>query len=267
MAATSAYDSSGAPEKIEQVNESYEQKRELSHQQAVGAVSEEVNLVGSGEGPQHPFPIQFAGKVVQGSGRSRRELGVPTANLASVSEGITLRPSGVYVAWAKIQAPKKLKENMASKELYDIWHPALVTVASPKDVHQTSVFEKRSVSAYLINDFGNDTTFFNCKLSVMIMGFMRSSNHTTFENQILQLAQDITVAQASLERPAWQAEILLERIKTESSTRSFTEKIADAREAGQKQVDKVPVHWLGVRTDSMGLKDQLIGNGGICVKR
>ncbi|KAK4505900.1 hypothetical protein PRZ48_003865 [Zasmidium cellare] len=265
MAATSAYDSSGAPQRIEALNEAYEQRRELSHQLALGDTGEGASLIGSDDGPEHPFPIRLAGKVVPGTGRSRKQFGMPTANLGDVAEDTTLRLSGVYVAWAMVVPPKKLKEDLPQNELYDTWHPAIVTVA-PLQNTQTSVVEKRSISAYLINDLGN-TTFFDSKLHLMIMGFMHPIPQTSIEDQALQIAQDVATAQASLERPAWQVEPILTRIKTESSSRSFTDRLADAREAGQKQVDKVPVHWLGVRTESMGLKDQLIGNGGICVRR
>lgn len=99
------------------------------------------------------------------------------------------------------------------------------------------------------------------------MGFMRPLSQAIAEDYILQAAQDVAVTQASLERAACQTDNLLERIKTEASSRSSTERVADVREAGQKQVDRVPVHLLGMRTNSMRLKDQLIGNGGICVRR
>lgn len=265
MAATSAYDSSGAPQRIEAVNEAYEQRRELSHQLALADAEEGASLVGGDDGPQHPFPIRLTGKVVPGTGRSRREFGMPTANLGDVADDTALRLSGVYVAWAMVAPPKKLKADLPQHGLYDIWHPAIVTVA-PLQKLQTSVVEKRSISAYLVNDFGT-TTFFDSKLHLMIMAFLHPILQISVEQQALQIAQDVSTAQAFLERPAWQAQTLLTRIKTESSARSFTDRLADVREAGQKQVDKVPVHWLGVRTESMGLKDQLIGNGGICVRR
>ncbi|KAF2162050.1 hypothetical protein M409DRAFT_58507 [Zasmidium cellare ATCC 36951] len=265
MAATSVYDSSGAPQKIEEVNEVYEQRRELSHQQAIVDADARASLIGSDDGPEHPFPIRLTGKVIPGTGRSRSEFGMPTANISDVAEDTILRLSGVYVAWAMVSPPKKLKEHSPSNGLYDVWHPAIVTAAPLRKTH-TSVVEKKSISAYLINDFDN-TTFFDSKVHLMVMGFMHPVLPSSTEEQALQIAQDVAIAQASLERPAWQAETLLFRIETESSSRSFTERVADVREAGQKQVDKVPVHWLGVRTDSMGLKDQLIGNGGICVRR
>lgn len=265
MAATGAYNSSGAPETLEEVNQTYEQKRELSYQRALGDANGPVSLVGNDDGPEHPFPIRLAGKVVPGTGRGRSEFGVPTANLGGVAEDTVLRLSGVYIAWAMVAAPMKLKEDISQGVLYDIWYPAVVTVA-PLINAQTSVVEKRSVSVYLISDFGG-ATFFDSKLHVMVMGVMHPILQGSFEDQALQVAQDIFIAQASLERPAWQADTLLERVKTESSSRSFTERVADVRASGQKQVDKVPVHWLGVRTDSMGLKDQLIGNGGIYVRR
>jgi hypothetical protein len=127
------------------------------------------------------------------------------------------------------------------------------------------------VNVHILHDFG-DAFFFNTKVSLMIMGCIRPADYSPtsapdLESQQKQFQDDISIVERSLNRVAWQPDAVLERIKSASSGRSFTERVADARQTGQKQLDRVPVHRLGVRTNSMGLKDQLIGNGGICIRR
>lgn len=270
-----AYDESGAAEKvattITDVGERYGQRRDIEGQLAVGHAVTRVTVIGRAEGPTSPFPLRFSGTVVKGSGKSRQCLGIPTADVSNVSDEALLRLSGVYIAWTTISKTKISKSKLMPEEAYGRWYQALVTVAPIRD-RTAKVVEQKHVSVHLMQDF-KDATFYDTRLNVLLVAFLHSATprttqpSTNLEIEQAQLAADIATTQASLDRPAWTPDVILEHARSHSSNRSLTDKMVDVRVLGQKQIDKVPLHRLGVKTDSMGLKDQLIGTGGICVKR
>jgi hypothetical protein len=59
----------------------------------------------------------------------------------------------------------------------------------------------------------------------------------------------------------------VEKIKTLQSTRSFSDKYVNVREKVQTHIDRIPAHWVGVRTAGGELRDQAHGNGGYWIAR
>lgn len=266
-AASTAFDAAGVPKKINQVNNQYHQSRELTAEQLLAqdlSESARGEVIGDDEGPEAPFPLRFASKVIPGSGHSRATLGMPTANLASLPEEIRFRLSGVYMGWASIAPSKNLD---IPSDVLSCWHAALITIAPIPNTPST-VLQPKDARVYLIADFGG-LSFTAATLSVMIMAPLRPIQPLTsdIESHLLTIAQDIAITQASLSRPGWEAENTLTRIDTAKSGRSLTERFVDVRSAGQKQVDRVPLHRAGIRTESMGVRDRLVGNGGVWVRR
>lgn len=221
-------------------------------------------MIGDDPGPSAPFPFRFSSKVIPGSGSSRAIFGMPTANLATMPEEVRLRLSGTYMGWASIAPSKNL--DMPS-DVLSVWHQAIITIAPLPD-STASVVLRKDVRVYILADF-DSLSFVSAVLSLIIMAPVRPLplQPIDVESQLFSITQDIAITQASLSREAWSAEDTLSRIKTDKSNRSLTERLVDVRTAGQKQVDRVPVHRLGVRTDSLGVRDRLVGRGGVCVKR
>lgn len=269
-AAATAYDASGAADRVDgtlaSVNQSYGERRDFEFTSVSGDSVAGAEIVGMDDGPEKPYPIRLSDKVVQGGGKCRVRFGVPTANLANIPNDTLLRLSGTYMGWASIARTKASQSSTLPDEMYEQWLQAVIMVL-PEREKQAKVVEQKNVSVYILFDF-DEATFFDAKLDLMLMAFLHPPTpEISIEQQQQQMLTDIASTQGSLQRPAWAPDATLERIKSASSTRSMTERMADARQVGQKQIDRIPVHKLGVRTDSMGLKDQLVGNGGICVKR
>ena len=273
-AASTAYNSGGAADRVDStvqsIDQQYGEKRELEARSATGGAEDIVGLVGCDDGPEEPYPIRFSGKFAPGFQTDKRRSPVPTARLVDVPQDTLLRLSGIYIGWASLSKTKGISEPSIPNDALEKWFQAVVTV-TPQRGNKVAVVETRCVDVHILHDFG-DAVFFNAKVSLMIMGCIRPADYILIptpdlESQQKQLQDDMSIAERSLGRAAWQPDAVLERIMSASSGRSFTERVADARQSGQKQLDKVPVHRLGVRTNSMGLKDQLIGNGGICIRR
>lgn len=215
-------------------------------------------VLGAETGPGAPFPIKLDGKVVRGTGRGGMELGIPTANLDGVSEDLRLRMSGVYMAWACVLPGRDLAEDMS----YD-WHESVVTVG-PSPYAPPGVVARNVAGVHMIHEFGG-AMFYGAKVKVLIMGQLRRAGPS--DDPLRAYAHDVAVTVASLSREAWGPMETRQRMKTLKSERSFGERYLDARDTVQKQVDRVPLHLLGVRSEGAAMRDQAMGHGGVWVRR
>lgn len=265
-AASTAYGMAGSA-----ATEQSEAARQRNVEQFMSQLEDELDqasVIGSDSGPDAPFPLQFTAKVIKGTGKNRRELGMPTANLSGVPDDVMLRLTGAYLGWVTFVPQKGVELPM---ELLDDWFQAVITVV-PRVESKAAAVMKKDVHVYIIQEF-QELEFFRAKLSIMVMGLLRSRGHINLveikdpRERMLIACKDVAVTQASLARPAWDAELVLGRIKSDRSNRSFSDKITSAQQSVSKQTDKVPLHWAGVRSESMTLRDQLVGNGGVAVRR
>lgn len=264
QAGMSAYSQSGLEGKVEGVGERVDEARERGYD--TFEVIEEgaevpVEVIGSDEGPEKPFPIKFSGKVVQGTGRGSQELGVPTANLADFPDDIRFRLNGVYLGWACV-IPKNGLDGVSHD-----WHEAIISIG-PSPYASPSIVAKTVVAAHFIHDFGK-ALFFNAKVKIIVMALLRQMKTGDISKDAMMdmVSREISVTVASLSREKWGPEMTLDRIKTEKSSRSLSDKYVDTREKMQKQVDRVPLHWAGVRTVGAEMRDRVHGNGGVWIAR
>ncbi|CAM1505019.1 Fc.00g106560.m01.CDS01 [Cosmosporella sp. VM-42] len=217
-------------------------------------------VVGPDTGPKPPFPIKFDGKVVMGTGISTRDLNIPTANLREVPDPIKMRMGGVFAAWACI-LPLPGLEDIAGE-----WYEAVVTIA-PLRNGPPGVVLKNKVAVSIINDF-EDATFFDARLKVLLMGYLHPATPNMPNDNIAEEhAQDVMTTLASLGRENWAPHETVTRMKTLKSERSFQDLLGEATGKVQSRVDRIPVHWAGVRSESGTMRDQVYGTGGLWIPR
>ena len=277
-AASTAFDESGVSKKLDSVNKQYVSTYSDAYVPNAAytethASSTHPLVLGHETGPEAPYPVQFHGVVSldTNSEASNRTCPVPiaTAMLRSLSDSdILLRHSGIYFGYVSVTLPAKSK---ASLELDEDWHEAIVTFTSRTDT-RARVVQHKVVQVHIIEEM-DSTMLDNLKLNIMMMGFLRPvpepvlGQNLDIETERDLWYNDIATTQASLSRSAWQADAILERVRSEKSNRSLTERYVDARQDVQGKFDKVPSHKLGIRTDGMGMRDRLVGKGGICIRR
>ncbi|RVX67170.1 hypothetical protein B0A52_08604 [Exophiala mesophila] len=271
QAFSSAVDRSGVMDRMSDANQQYSTTREASysalHQDTYDALAR-PSIVGPDTGPESPFPVRFSGKVIPGTGTSSAQFNLPTANLSGVPDDILFRYHGVYFGWAEVELPKKVA---IEKNIPKEWHQAVIYI-SPDPTSRRSVVQTNTVRVYLMHEFKGET-FLTAKLSVMLMGYMREMDQVSpmqtpdVEAQLFDIYKDLAVAAASLARPEWQAEATLNRLKSAASSRSLNERYVDLRQSSQRQIDRIPVYRLGIRTEGAELKDRLIGKGGVWISR
>jgi hypothetical protein len=82
------------------------------------------------------------------------------------------------------------------------------------------------------------------------------------EDLIRQHAEDAMTVLASLGRENWGAEQASSRRE-----RSFTERMDGVTGSVQGKVDRIPLHWVGVRSEVGSMRDAAYGNGGLWIPR
>ncbi|PKS08644.1 hypothetical protein jhhlp_005033 [Lomentospora prolificans] len=258
----------GAKTAIQKHNEEWLNIRQKKYNQLLaadagllsGGDSASICAVGSEMGPEEPFPTKFSGTVVKGTGRSRERYGIPTANLSGVPDEVKATFQGVFVGWARVIAKKGMDIN-------GDWCEAVITIG-PLMHAPVGAVRKSKATVHILNDFEAD--FFDAKVEVLLMGYIRQSvlDPSAPDNAILDaLLQDVIVSVASLRRENWSYEDALQRLKTLQSEKSFSDKLMDARDRVQQNLDRVPLHLVGVRSDSDYFRDASYGTGGLYIVR
>ncbi|KAK4249675.1 hypothetical protein C7999DRAFT_12538 [Corynascus novoguineensis] len=258
-----------------------------------------IHPIGPGTGPEAPFPLQFQGKVVAGTGRSQTELGVPTANLAEVPDEIRYRLRGNYFGWAQVLPPKQSRSGRSStsndspwhSQQSSQWHQAIITIAPHSPYAPPSVNPKPYVTVHLLH-FPPPTTaatpspatadpLLGRTLAVMALGLLRPHSHSpsspttaapgTMAQKVRLDAhgRDVCLTLASLGRDNWQPDAGAVRVGLERqrAERGLGDR---AKERVSSPVQKIPgqMHRIGVRMRSVGEeRDRVRGVGGYWVKR
>lgn len=261
-----AWNVSGAQDQLDKVNDAYAQREaDMTgpeyHQFEI--VNGRALLFGADEGPEPPFPFRLKGTIVKGTGENGKALGIPTANLDNLpADQLAPLALGVYFGWAFVVASEK-----AQQLLHEDWRRTIITITHTSSKSQ--VAHRKVARAYLVHDFPTSTSFIGSKLKLVVMGYLRPLNlATSTETALFEATNDLYVADASLSRPAWHHEEVFQRIRTNESARSMTDRMVDLRISGQRRADTIPFHKLGYRSDSFGLHDRgVYGNGGLFVKR
>ncbi|KAI0460542.1 hypothetical protein F5B21DRAFT_12748 [Xylaria acuta] len=225
-------------------------------------LDEPPNIIGRDSGPEKPFPITFGGKVIPGTGQSRSQAGTPTANL-NVADDLLLRLNGIYIGWAAIEQGKP-------DGTLDGWREAIVTIG-PSPHAAPMVVPRKFALVHIVHDFGESTTFFNAKLNVIIMAFLRSAPkpaHSRLPTEILDaVSRDKDIAIASLSRERWRPDVCLEILSADKAQRTITDRYIGLRSQMQRHVDSFPIYRAGIRTDRAEAKDEAYGQGGFYIRR
>lgn len=206
-------------------------------------ISIELDVVGSDDGPERPFPLRFVGNVVPGTGGRRSIPGVPTANLRGITPDDTLfRLKGTYLGWARVVPTKSTatKKEDSQKNLALVlggggggdWCEAVIRAgpsAVPLDgVRKASaiVAPKHAITVHLIHDFVDDTntTLLGAKLEVMVLGVLHSSSGPALQQvpddvkagggaAAADVERNIQVTLSSLSRARWGPQATLQTIQ------------------------------------------------------
>lgn len=245
------------------VDETTDEIRAATYQAYAAEHGRGTDVIGPDEGPEKPFPVRFQGKVVPGTGEGTERLGIPTANLKDVPEDTKNHLKGVYFGWASIRDTTGVDPD---------WHEAIIFVG-PSPFAPPSVITKIVIAVHLLHSFDGEAPFFGAKMSVVVMGFLRPTQFPgkPVEQMLDAVSQDLWLTMSSLSRPNWSphagAEAERPGIRVLTKATTFSDKIVATKDKVQTKIDKLPAHWVGVRTTGAEVRDQLHGNGGYWISR
>ena len=172
----------------------------------------------------------------------------------------------------------------------EVWYEAIISSGPVPYARKTAVIVEQQTTVHLITDFGAGVTFFGSKVEVLVMGFLHpvlDYRETGPQYRLDTAHQDVVLALASLNRPRWTAQSTLQRMEAAETNadgeRGLTggfrrtkvvekgqevkEKIIEAKDAVAKQIDRIPVHKVGIRRDDGKARDRYYGTGGYWIPR
>ncbi|KAF8860362.1 hypothetical protein BDZ45DRAFT_571346, partial [Acephala macrosclerotiorum] len=284
QAATASYDASGAAAKvnntIEGANGRYDQVRNDSFT-AVGQAEIPVD-----NGPQAPYPLHFIARgepAIEGLG----QFGMPTISLTGLPYDISHKLLGYYFGWA--QFVQKTKGGITAIDSEDSWHQAVIS-AIPIDATQLvraniNEASKKNIKIRLIRDF-DDSLQDGTSMEIYIMGFihpdepfqraelmkgMKTGDEAAHEAAILSEMNDVSMAQSTLDQPAWTPEAAVANLQARSEQPRGLERATtgyvNTRMAAQRHLDRVPLQKIGVRMPFDPMKEKVMITSGFYIQR
>ncbi|KAJ2767168.1 riboflavin kinase [Coemansia nantahalensis] len=131
-----------------------------------------------------PFPVLVKGEVVAGFGRGGKQLGIPTANLATeaVERALENMDIGVYLGWAQVEGGAVMPMVMSLG-----WNPYFKN-------------EKRSGEVHIMHAFKDD--FYGKTLRIAVLAFVRPErDYASLDALVADIREDIRIAHEALEQP------------------------------------------------------------------
>lgn len=233
-----------------------------------------------GEGPQLPFPMTFKARCALAHDiTSNGSVDTAHLTLTKVPDWVPEQLRGYFFGWARYESGTGKCSAMGP------WCPIVLTVRALDPLQASKVnmsqLAKRVVSLRLLDEVPVQTT----KLEVRLMGFLRSeippptgstsreladAQAAAAEAALLADAYDTSVVQNTLGHPAWHpelptpAELQRQNAGWMDRTRNG---YANIRSKGQRLVEQVPLHRIGVRSAMDEWRESQIAANGFYIVR
>ncbi|PQE31690.1 and NB-ARC domain protein [Rutstroemia sp. NJR-2017a WRK4] len=220
-------------------------------------------------GPAPPYPIYFAARAEIAANGDY--FSMPTMNLTGVSEHIDHQLRGHYFAWAHVHGAAK-NANPALEN--GSWSQTVVSSVQVRaaDILRASITQagKKAFKIHFISDDFEPQLYAGMKLDIKIMGFLRADGtaaSSDFEQELVASLNDIMFAQNILSEPTFAPDVEVGDQSRRGMLERASTSYAATRLAAQRQLDKVPLHRMGLRMDVDRVRDQAIGVNGFYVRR
>lgn len=223
-------------------------------------------------GPSPPYPMSFKARAeaiqVEGVYDMQR------MRLSKVPDLILDRLHGFFFGWARLLSDKEDRESSGSQ-----WYQAILAIRNLDPSQQARVNMSLVVQRATTLRFLEEVELpAQSRVEVRVLGFLRpdmppprgtseeellEARNAAAEAAMLADACDAAYAQNVLDYPAWGPDSrrgsgVIDRTK---------EGVESMRARGQKIVESVPLHWLGVRSPTAEMRDRQITMNGFYVVR
>ncbi|OQE29878.1 hypothetical protein PENSTE_c002G03102 [Penicillium steckii] len=233
-------------------------------------------------GPQEPFPMTFKARAQLDSSQTSSNYNETTnLTLNSIPDWVPEQLRGYFFGWAKFETSKQSDPSLST------WSPIILAVRT-LDPLQAARVNISQISKYVVTlrllDDGDEPPQ-SPKVQIRLMGFLRvevpppkgstsqelaDAQAAAAEASILADAYDADVVQSTLAHPAWSAETL-STIEIQKQNSTWVERTMDGYSAirikGQKLVEQVPLHKLGVRSATDEWRERQVAVSGFYIVR
>ncbi|GIJ91723.1 hypothetical protein Asppvi_010695 [Aspergillus pseudoviridinutans] len=221
-------------------------------------------------GPSPPYPMSFKARAeaVQGA------YDMQWIRLSKVPDLILDRLHGFFFGWARLLAANGTSESPGPQ-----WYQAILAIRNLDPSQQARVnmsqVTKRVTTLRFLEELQLPS---QPRVEVRVLGFLRpdvppprgtseeellEARNAAAEAAMLADACDTAYAQNVLEYPAWGPDSRREAGVIDRTK----EGVENIRARGQKVVERVPLHWLGVRSPTAAMRDRQITMKGFYVVR
>ncbi|EKV17001.1 Monooxygenase, FAD-binding [Penicillium digitatum] len=230
-------------------------------------------------GPQPPFPMTFKSRYQTDELLYRNNPdGAPKLTLIRMPDWVTEQLRGYFFGWARF-------DTGSSKDPpTDEWCPAILSVRALDPLQAARVnlaqLSKRVVAIRLLEDLPLHSN----KIEIRVLGYLRAeippptgitskelaeAQAAAAEAALLADVYDASVVQDTLAHPAWAAEhpAMPDHQQNSSWIDRTVEGYTDIITRGQKLVEQVPLHLVGVRSVTDGLRESQVAVNGFYIVR
>lgn len=229
-------------------------------------------------GPQPPYPMSFKARCLPTQSLSLDRVEEPSKfNLTKIPEWITDQLRGYYFGWARYDIALNNGSSVSA------WRPAILSVRAMDPLQAARVnlaqIAKRTVALRLLHTGPPQAE----RIEVRILGYLRAEIPPPTGNTSKQLAEaqataleaamladvyDTSVVQDTLAHPAWAAEHHTLELQQNTNWIDRTQEgFANIITRGQKLVEQVPLHKIGVRSVTDEIRESQIAVNGYFIVR
>ncbi|KAJ5120980.1 uncharacterized protein N7515_008941 [Penicillium bovifimosum] len=241
-------------------------------------------LIGDGPvsievGPQPPFPMTFKARCAVGQPPSPDTVDdLPRLSLIKIPDWVTFQLRGYFFGWARFDMGSSQGSPAGS------WCPAILSVRAldPLQAERVDLAQiaRRVVAIRLLEQVPVQST----KIEIRVLGYLRAemppptgstskeladAQAAAAEAAILTDIYDASVVQETLAHPAWAAEHTAapDTQQMPSWIDRTVGGCTNIIERGQKFVEQVPLHLVGVRSMGDELRESQVAVNGFYIVR
>ncbi|EAU30792.1 conserved hypothetical protein [Aspergillus terreus NIH2624] len=229
-------------------------------------------------GPQPPFPVDFKARTATLPSQGSR------MGLGRVPDTILEQLHGFFFGWARFDLVSNKPDGSGTVKTPSPWYQAILSVRNLDPSQHARVNLSQTTRKITILRFLEDIYLPpETKVHVRVMGYLRpdipppsgrtdkelaAAREAAAEAAALADSTDATATQNILDHPAWGPEMPAGETSRSLSWKDRTKNtVGNARARGQKMVENVPLHWLGVRSPTAEMRDRQISVNGFYIVR